>query len=188
MNLANKLTVSRIALTFIFMFFLFARIVPLAKVWALATFLLAAFTDLLDGQVARRRGEITRFGKLMDPVADKVLVLAAFLAFVEMGLIPAWTVLVIIGREMIITGLRIAGAVRGKVMAAEAAGKHKTISQYVVIITVLVFLAGKQAAEAAGWAWNAIWNEWFTAGLFYAMLVVIAFTLISGTLYVKRSL
>ena len=95
MNLANKLTISRIMLSGIFIWFLFIR-GPGAKFMAMAIFLVACLTDYYDGYIARKTGGITAFGKLMDPIADKILILGAFLAFVEMELIPAWMVVFII--------------------------------------------------------------------------------------------
>jgi len=118
MNLPNKLTVSRIVLVGVFMLFLFLHGV-IAKVLALITFLIASFTDFLDGYIAKKYNMVTDFGKLMDPIADKVLILAAFLAFVEMELIPAWMVVIIIFREVTITGLRISALTRGKVIPAD---------------------------------------------------------------------
>ncbi|MGB3112317.1 MAG: CDP-diacylglycerol--glycerol-3-phosphate 3-phosphatidyltransferase, partial [Candidatus Omnitrophota bacterium] len=105
MNLPNKITLIRIALVFIFMLFLFMKGLTF-KILALATFMLAAFSDYLDGFIAKRYGIVSDFGKLMDPIADKILTLAAFLAFVEMKLIPAWMVVIILMRELIITGIR----------------------------------------------------------------------------------
>jgi len=106
MNLPNKLTISRMVLTFIFMFFLFSSGLA-AKSVALAVFILASLTDYYDGAIARKTGQITNLGKILDPIADKVLTLAAFLAFVQMGLVEAWMVVVIIMRELFITGVRL---------------------------------------------------------------------------------
>ena len=117
MNIANKLTISRIVLTFVFMFFLFSKGLA-SKVLALAVFAVASWTDFLDGFLAKKRNEITDFGKLMDPIADKILVIAAFLAFVEMKLIPAWIVVIIVFREFTITGLRLIALAKGVVMEA----------------------------------------------------------------------
>src|SRR5512135_1362523 len=112
MNLPNILTLSRIALTFILMGLLgFAGLT--AKALAFGIFLAACATDYYDGRVARQRHQITNFGKIMDPVADKVLVLGVFLSFVQMQLVPAWMVVVIIIREFLITGMRILGIRRG---------------------------------------------------------------------------
>ncbi|MDD5356464.1 MAG: CDP-alcohol phosphatidyltransferase family protein, partial [Candidatus Omnitrophica bacterium] len=123
MNLSNKITMSRLILAFVFMGFLFVDGF-IFKIIALVTFSIASLTDLLDGWLARKRNEITDLGKLLDPIAVKVLVLAAFLAFVEMNLIWAWMVIIIIIREFLITGLRILAMTKGKVLEAEMAGKH----------------------------------------------------------------
>ena len=133
MNLANKLTISRIVLAGIFILFLFIR-GPGAKFMALAIFMAACITDYYDGYIARKANSITSFGKLMDPIADKILVLGAFLAFVQMNIIPAWMVIIIITREFMITGIRILALSQKKVLAAESGGKHKTVSQMVAVI------------------------------------------------------
>ena len=108
MNLPNKLTISRIAITFVFLAALLSG-VPYGKTIALFLFLVASLTDLLDGVIARKRNLITDFGTLMDPVADKVLISAAFIAFVQLPetRIPAWIAVVIVTREFVITGLRL---------------------------------------------------------------------------------
>ena len=162
MNLPNKLTISRIILTFVFMFFLFSR-GAMAKSLALFIFVAASFTDYYDGLIARRRGQITNFGKLMDPIADKVLTLAAFLAFVELGLIPAWMVVVIIMRELFITGVRLVAVSRGIVLEAETGGKHKTVSQVLAIFLMLIFLIAKEAAVST---WNPTFELWFKRVIF----------------------
>lgn len=183
MNLPNKITLSRIALAFVFMFFLFSQGL-LAKYLALFTFGIASLTDFLDGHLARRRNLENDFGRLMDPIADKILILAAFLAFVEMKVIPGWMVIIVIFRELIITGLRIIAATRGRVVSASAAGKHKTVSQMVAIITILIFLILKETAKTS---WTAAWELWFKRGAFYLMLVAVILTLISGLSYLIRN-
>lgn len=183
MNLPNKITLSRIVLAFIFMFFLFSQGL-MAKYFALFTFCLASLTDVLDGHIARRRKLENDFGRLMDPIADKILVLAAFLAFVEMKIIPAWTVIIILFRELVITGLRISAATRGKVLSASLAGKHKTASQMVTIICILLFLIIR---ESAGDSWNPLNELWFRRGAFYLMLITVVLTLISGLSYLIRN-
>jgi CDP-diacylglycerol--glycerol-3-phosphate 3-phosphatidyltransferase len=122
-NLPNKITLSRIVLAFVFMFLLFCRGM-VAKYLALFTFIIASITDFFDGRIARRKKMENDFGRLMDPIADKILILAAFLAFVEMKIVPAWMVIVIIFRELVITGLRINAATQGRVLSAALAGKH----------------------------------------------------------------
>ena len=139
MNLPNKLTLLRIALTVVFMFFLFTHGV-VYKVLALLIFIAAAFTDFLDGYLAKKHNLITDFGKFMDPIADKVLTLVAFLAFVEMKLVPAWMVVVIVFREFIITGLRLMALRKDKLIEATLAGKHKTVSQMFSIFVILIFI------------------------------------------------
>jgi len=183
MNLANKITLSRIGLTFVFMFFLFSRGIA-AKYLALITFSIASLTDLLDGHIARKRKSENDFGRLMDPIADKILVLAAFLAFVEMKIIPAWMVIIIIFRELVITGLRINAAKRGRVLSASLAGKHKTVSQMAAIISILVFLIFKESAYNF---WTSSWEICFKRSVFYLMLLTVILTLISGLSYIVRN-
>lgn len=185
MNLPNKLTMSRIVLTFIFMFFLFTRW-PYGKLAALTTFIVASFTDYLDGKVAKRRGLISDFGKLMDPIADKILILAAFLAFVEMKLIPAWTVVIIIFREFIITGLRIFGIIKGHIVAASRAGKHKTVSQIVTVFFILIYLIIRQYCQNYGF-WTDDVERFSKNGIFLLMLITVVLTIISGVSYLKKN-
>lgn len=183
MNLPNKLTISRIILTFAFMFFIFSRGIG-AKLLALIVFIIASWTDYYDGLLARKSGQITNFGKLMDPIADKVLTLAAFLAFVELGLIPAWMVVIIIMRELFITGVRLVAAGRGVVLAAEKGGKHKTISQVVAIFLMLIFLTAKEAASGV---WNPPLEAWFKRIIFYIMFAVVILTLTSAVSFFRRN-
>lgn len=183
MNLPNKITLSRIVLTFVFMFLLFCRGI-VAKYLALFIFILASLTDFFDGRIARRKKLENDFGRLMDPIADKILILGAFLAFVEMKIIPAWMVIVIIFRELVITGLRLNAARRGKVLSASLAGKHKTVSQMVAIISILIFLIIKESMQQL---WTGVWETWFRCCVFYLILVTVVFTLISGLSYLIRN-
>lgn len=185
MNLPNKLTLSRIAMTFLFMFFLFTRW-PHGKITALIIFVAASLTDYLDGKIAKKRGIITDFGKLMDPIADKILILAAFLAFVEMRLIPAWCVVIIIFREFIITGLRIFGIIKGHIVAASRAGKHKTVSQVVTVFFILIYLIIRQYCQNFGF-WTDDVERFSKNGIFFLMLITVILTLISGFSYLNRN-
>ena len=124
MNLPNKLTVSRFALTGLFLVAFFTEAIPYNETLALVFFCLGGITDFLDGEIARRRKLITNFGILMDPLADKILVCSAFIAFVEFRYVEAWMVVVIVGRELAITGLRMLAASKIQVLAAESLGKH----------------------------------------------------------------
>lgn len=178
MNLANRLTMSRLVLTFVLMGFLFAQGLT-AKIIAFALFLAACLTDFLDGWVARRRGETTDFGKIMDPVADKILLLGVFVAFVEMQLIPAWMVVVIAVREFLITGIRLFAVRRGAVLAAESAGKHKTVSQMAAIFFLLIFLIFRESASRR-MVWSGRVEDDFRAAILFLMGVTVVLTLYSG--------
>jgi CDP-diacylglycerol--glycerol-3-phosphate 3-phosphatidyltransferase len=137
MNLPNKLTLMRIILIPIFMVVLYWGF-PGANYVALAIFVIASLTDWLDGKIARSRNLVTDFGKFADPLADKMLVTAAMLWFVETGRMPAWALLIVICREFAVSGLRMIASDKGKVIAAGWSGKVKTASTMVCII--LMFL------------------------------------------------
>lgn len=168
------------------MFFLFSRGVP-AKAAALVFFIAATVTDYLDGFFAKTRNEITNFGKIMDPIADKILTLAAFLAFVEMELVPAWIVVIIILRELVITGLRLAALAKGEVMAAGRGGKHKTVSQMISIFTILIFILFKEAGVDVFRFWNTSFEYWYRQIIFILMIVTVILTVISGASYIVRN-
>lgn len=181
MNIANKLTVARIFLTFIFMFFLFCHGLW-AKIASLAIFMFAALSDYLDGMLAHKRNMITDFGRLMDPIADKILVLAAFAAFVQMQLIEAWMFVIIVSREILITSLRLFALNKGKVLSATRVGKHKTVSQMLVIFSILGFIVTKEVMLTYS-TWNPAWERLFRQGIFILMLVTVGLTLYSGLSY-----
>ena len=139
MNLPNKLTLLRIVLILPFLLVLYLD-VPLAPYIALVIFALASLTDMLDGQIARKRGLVTDFGKFADPLADKMLVTAALLWFVEIGQMPGWALLVVIIREFGVSGLRMVAADKGRVIAAGWSGKVKTAATMVCVILMLLSL------------------------------------------------
>ena len=190
MNLPNKLTVSRFALTALFLWALFSPI-RFNDTLALVFFSLAGLTDFLDGRIARSRGLITNFGILMDPLADKVLICSAFVAFVESThlnpnapvKVAAWMVIVIVARELAITGLRLLAASKNVVLAAENFGKHKTISQIVAINALLVVDACNE--------WPAELQKFFLSWvpLFAGIMlwVAVALTAASGAIYLWRN-
>lgn len=186
MNLPNRLTVLRIILSFVFMFLLFSQGL-LAKILALVAFTIAVLTDFYDGYIARKYNLITDLGKLLDPIADKILVLAAFLAFVEMRIIPAWMVVVIILRELVITGIRFLAANKGKILAAAKAGKHKTVSQMVSIFIILGFIVARELCSEILGCWDANLEFWLEFGIYILMLITVALTLISGVFYIKEN-
>ena len=140
MNTANKLTILRVIMIPVFLLVLYLH-VPGANYWALAIFVLASLTDTLDGYIARHYNQITDFGKFMDPLADKCLVTAAMLWFVEIGQMPGWALLVVIIREFGVSGLRMVAADKGRVIAAGWSGKVKTASTMVCIVLMLLPIA-----------------------------------------------
>ena len=140
MNLPNQLTVLRLILSFVFLGTM-SLAFPHSKTVSLLIFAVAAITDFLDGYLARKHHLITAFGKLMDPLADKVLMAAGFIMLIPEGLVPAWIVVVILAREFLVTGLRLVASSEGLVLAAENLGKYKTIIQIVTILYFLICLA-----------------------------------------------
>ena len=188
MNLPNKLTVSRFILTVLFLAALFPRS-RLGDTLALVIFIAAGLTDLFDGRIARRRKLITNFGILMDPLADKIMTCSAFIAFVDRDLMPAWMVVIIVARELAITGLRLLAASKNVVLAAEGFGKHKTVTQIVAIIAILVLVSytgwGPAGRAVFGFPiWGTPWVELFTTA---AIWLTVVLTFVSGGLYLWRN-
>ncbi len=138
MNLPNKLTILRVIMIPFFVFFLLFQDIPYGNYIALVLFCLACITDALDGYLARKNNLISNFGKFMDPLADKLLVCSALICFIELGLLPAWIVIIIISREFIISGFRLIASDNGVVIAASIWGKFKTISQMFMAILLIV--------------------------------------------------
>ena len=173
MNTANKLTLARVVMIPAFMLVLYLGI-PGANYWALAIFALASATDWLDGYIARKYNQVTDFGKFMDPLADKCLVTAAMLWFVEVGQMPAWALLLVIVREFAISGLRMNAATTGRVIAAGWSGKVKTASTMVglcammalpgidilnwVVIIMIVATTLYSGVEYFVQNWNCLWD------------------------------
>ncbi|MTV82993.1 CDP-diacylglycerol--glycerol-3-phosphate 3-phosphatidyltransferase [Secundilactobacillus folii] len=185
MNLPNKLTVGRIILIPIFLLVLAVPMnwgsvvwlstrIPVTQIVAALIFAVATATDFLDGQIARRRHLITNFGKFADPLADKMIVMTAFVLLVEKGLAPAWVVAIIVCRELAVTGLRLLIVeTNGEVMAAKMPGKIKTVSQMFSIIFLLL-----------NNAFFAIWHFPLGTILLYICLI---FTIYSGIDYFVKS-
>lgn len=138
MNLPNKLTTFRVVLIPFFIFFLMTELIPYSKWIALAIFCIASLTDFFDGYLARKWNMVTNFGKFMDPLADKLLVCSAIIAFTAMDRMPAWIVIIIVAREFIISGFRLIAAEKGVVIAASYWGKFKTASQMFMIILFII--------------------------------------------------
>lgn len=172
MNLANKITLLRIILVPIFLIFIAVKI-PFGIYIATFIFIVASLTDKLDGYIARSRNQITRFGKLMDPLADKLLVTSALVSLVEFHMIPAWISMIIIAREFAVTGLRSVAAAEGKVIAASSLGKAKTVSQVVAIISALININQKHPV--------------FTYLFYMTMAVAVVITIVSGIDYFYKN-
>lgn len=183
MNLPNKLTVSRLVLTVVFVVMFY---VPsaLRETMAMLVFGAASLTDYFDGEIARKRGLVTNFGKLMDPLADKILMCAALMLLsAEDHLIPAWTVVIVMAREFFVTGIRLIASAQGAVLAAEGLGKHKTAWQ---MITVIYFLL-QQASQEPLCRWLQPLFAWkpTSPGVFgtISITMMVALTLVSGLSY-----
>lgn len=188
MNLPNKLTVSRFILTVAFLLVMFSRI-KYCETIALVLFIAGGITDFMDGHLARRHKLITNFGILMDPLADKIMVCSAFIAFVGLNWMPAWMVVIIVARELAITGLRLLAASKSVVLAAEGYGKHKTISQIVTIIAILVWASyaewGPVGRAVFGFQiFGQSWVNWFTEASKWVSVIL---TFVSGWLYLWRN-
>lgn len=141
MNLPNKLTILRTIMIPFFLVFLYTDFWGRGNAYvAVAIFILASLTDLLDGKIARKYNLVTNFGKFMDPLADKLLVCSALIALVDIGKIAAWIVIVIIAREFIISGFRLVASGNGVVIAASNWGKFKTTFQMIMIIALIIDL------------------------------------------------
>lgn len=180
MNLANRLTLSRGVLSIFFVTVLSLPSVPYPATLALAIFLVAGVTDYLDGYIARRFNMMSDFGKLMDPLLDKILVAAAFICLVSLKVLPAWAVVIIIAREFAITGLRLLAASKGQVLSAEKLGKHKTAWQ---MVTIIYFLGLDTLREWGGPRFDAVWTD--RLGMFF-VFVTLGFTVYSGVGYIVR--
>lgn len=169
MNLPNKLTFIRLVLAVPFIYFLQESNAEgfVYRMIAFALFVVASLTDFFDGYLARKYNLVTDFGKLMDPLADKILVISALVLFVELRYIPAWMSIIVIAREFLISGIRMLAAAKGEVIPAGKLGKYKTTSQMVVILIMII-----------------VGNQWYN---FYLMLIPIILTLWSGWEYTSKA-
>lgn len=157
MNLANKLTIGRVIAV---PFFVIAYMQNYSLI-AFVIFILASITDMFDGMIARRYNMVTNFGKIMDPLADKVLVYAAFCIMIEKGIIPGWALILILAREFMIAGMRTVAASEGIVIAAGMSGKIKTVLQMIAVpLLILINLQGLDASIEKGIFWGAYIFFW----------------------------
>jgi len=176
LNLPNKLTVARAVLVPVFLALLLIGSIPLHWLLACIVFVVAALTDFFDGQIARKRGLVTNFGKFLDPLADKVLVTAALVAFVELGLSSSVAVIVIISRDLMVSGIRMLASSGGEVIAANWWGKVKTALQMTAIIAILLAcqVFPNHFDTVAFWSGIAVW-------------ILAAYTALSGFIYLIQN-
>ena len=187
-NLPNRLTLIRVGLVPLFLLLLSVDNVY-THFLALVTFVAAAITDYYDGKIARERSQETDFGRLMDPLADKILVCAAFIYFVgSYPRIPAWIATIIITREFAVSGIRMLAASKGKIVAADKTGKLKTISQLTAIITILVIIVYIKVSEAvpAVAYWNVI-EGWAMVLIYILIGFALIMTIVSGYNYLRAN-
>lgn len=189
MNTPNKLTLLRVIMVPFFVIFLLLPQIPHHYLLAGLVFGAASYTDHLDGKLARKHGLITNFGKFMDPLADKILIVSALVCFVSLDIAPAWMVLLIIAREFMVTSIRLVAASSGIVVAANWWGKLKTVTQIAAIGFILLFqylqelgelgiapvLADQTLATAFMWAGNVL------------LLVATIASVLSGVIYLKQN-
>lgn len=184
MNLANKLTIIRIFLVPIFLIFIAIKDIPYGAIIATFVFIIASLTDKLDGYIARTRNQVTSFGKLMDPLADKMLVTAALISLVESGIIPGWIAVIIIAREFAVSGLRTISAAEGLVITASKWGKVKTVIQIVAIISALLEFNFHIYPEFANKFLNFLYiNSLFSTLTDILLAAAVIITVISGVDY-----
>src|SRR3989442_11718752 len=184
MNWANRLTLSRLFLTIIFVAALNSSW-QYGRTMALIVFLLAGVSDFVDGEIARRYGVVTDFGKLMDPLVDKIMVAAAFISLVPLKAVPAWAATTVVARDFLITGLRMMASAKGRILPSESLGKQKTSWQIVTIVFFLALLSIAElhhANEMPTW-WLRAWHE---AGPVLVWITV-ALTIYSGLRFTWRN-
>jgi CDP-diacylglycerol---glycerol-3-phosphate 3-phosphatidyltransferase len=182
MNLPNILTLLRIGLTVLLVASLSIEY-PWRFAVALILFLLASLTDYLDGVLARKWNLITDFGKLMDPLADKILTASAFICLIPFGALPAWAVIIIISREFLITGLRLLASSKGVILPAEKLGKHKTAWQMITIVFFLALLAADDFAPEGSGVVDLLWGYGGAA----LVTITVVLTVFSGSAYLWKN-
>lgn len=180
MNTPNKLTLLRVILIPLFMFF-FLLCGQVGLYLALVTFILATLTDNLDGYLARKHKQVTTFGKLMDPLADKLLIIAALICFLaqDVQFLNAWVVMIIIARELIVTGIRLIAMSENKVIAASMWGKLKTVTQFIMVVAVIVNCIVDTYRTSPGGVGNFI--------VLILVIIAVAMTVLSGCDYIWKN-
>lgn len=184
MNLANKVTLIRIFLAPVIMFVLLNGIIPYGAFAAAAIFILATLTDKLDGYIARKQQNVTRFGEIMDPIADKILISAAIISLVQLDALSPWIAFLIISREFAVTGLRLIAVEEGRDIKVNTWGKIKTVAQIIMVIVLIIELAVKSGpSPPASWFQSLVYIYPATIISSLSLMVAVFITLISGIFY-----
>ncbi len=188
LNTPNKLTIARMIITPVFLAVLLWESLPHRFLVATIIYSIAAITDAIDGKLARKNNQITNFGKLLDPIADKVLTTSALLAFMVMDLCNIWIVMIVLTREFAVASIRMIAAANGVVIPANFWGKLKTVSQmtFTIVIMLLGEVQGLLQTYAADFAATLPDNllSWISNGLLWITAIL---TVISGAIYIKDS-
>lgn len=179
-NVPNLLTVIRIFLAPVFLVFLMAEMLPHSFLWSLIIFSVASITDLIDGKLARKNNQVTNLGKLLDPLADKMLTTAALLGFMKFGLCNIWVLMIVLTREFTVTGMRMIATVQGVVIPANIWGKIKTVTQ--MTFSILVMLIAELIKD-----FHIMPYQYFITVSNIAMWIIAVFTFISGVIYVVQA-
>lgn len=179
----NVLTVSRIGFAVLLVFLLLQNSLA-GNILAVIVFTLASLTDFYDGYLAKKKSTVSDFGKIMDPIADKVLMLSVFFVLVYLGMAALWMVILIAVREILVTLDRLWRTCRGQVLAAEMAGKIKTVFQIITISLILIYLILEQSAFAHGWFYQI--QKFYLGGINVFMVITVLITLVSGAAYFQN--
>lgn len=199
MNFPNKLTLSRVFMIPFFVGCLFVQnisddlfLIACFRWAAFVIFILASITDYYDGVLARRWNMITNFGRLFDPLADKLLTMAAFVAFVELRvpsarpIFPAWSIIVVLSREFLVTGLRSIAVSQGRVIQADRWGKQKTVSQLAAILVILFILCVRDTLRVFHVNVDGL-DRWLPPVFIFMLCIVVFFTVMSGLVYLVKN-
>ncbi len=182
MNLPNALTLSRIILALVLVFLLQGR-TETGNILAFIVFAGASITDFYDGHIAKCRGLVSNFGKIMDPVADKILLLSAIGVLAYLGMVEWWMLSVIAAREILVTASRLIAMSKGQVLAAEQAGKIKTVVQIVAVSVILLYLAAQKSVYCSSWFFSV--QELWLGVNYFLMLAAVILTIYSGLEYFR---
>ncbi len=189
MNLPNKLTMIRLILVPFYVFFLLMPGIPHHYLIALIIFAAAAYTDHLDGKIARKHNMVTDFGKFADPLADKIMIFSALACFIQLGLTGAVVLIITAAREFAVTSVRLVAADKGKVVAANIWGKLKTVSQIAAVLAVMLFqyIMELSALDIIHFSDPAAVSLWFNIIGQALLWLSVVFTLISGIIYICQN-